>query len=148
MTTEEAERQLREWAAAVARRDDLFRAARRAGISKNRIHILTGVSRTTIDRIPGIEDGMTTTTSARNHASLVLRQANYPPVAADSYARILANAGVLTEYAYQGEAIDVLAEAGLTVLQSERVVRELASRTTFFSTPGADGHENTASADL
>lgn len=70
MTTEEAERQLRDWAATVARRDDLFRAARRAGISKNRIHTLTGVSRTTIDRIPGIEDTMTTTTTLARSGKL------------------------------------------------------------------------------
>ena len=56
MTPDEAEYQLREWAAAVAHRDDLFRAARRAGVPKLRIHVLTGVARTTIGRIPGIDD--------------------------------------------------------------------------------------------
>lgn len=32
-------------------RDDMVRRARAAGISKNRIHVLTGIARTTIDRI-------------------------------------------------------------------------------------------------
>lgn len=51
MDREQAERELLAYAAAVARRDELVRAARRAGISKNRIHALTGIARTTIDRI-------------------------------------------------------------------------------------------------
>lgn len=44
-----AEAELTEWAS--ARRDDQVRAAHRAGISKNRIHTITGIARTTIDRI-------------------------------------------------------------------------------------------------
>lgn len=32
-------------------RDDMVRRARSAGVSKNRIHVLTGIARTTIDRI-------------------------------------------------------------------------------------------------
>lgn len=35
----------------LARRDDLIKAAIAAGISKNRIHTLTGISRSTIDRL-------------------------------------------------------------------------------------------------
>ncbi|SEN87435.1 hypothetical protein, partial [Nonomuraea pusilla] len=46
-----AEKALTEWAANNARRDELVRAARTAGVSKNRIHVLTGIARTTIDRI-------------------------------------------------------------------------------------------------
>ncbi|MDH2428408.1 hypothetical protein [Sphaerisporangium sp. TRM90804] len=51
MSAEDAERVLSEWAANVARRDDLVRAANAAGVSKHRIHTLTGIARTTIDRI-------------------------------------------------------------------------------------------------
>jgi hypothetical protein len=49
MTTDEAEAALQAWA--TVQRDDLVRAAHGAGVSKNRIHVLTGVARTTIDRI-------------------------------------------------------------------------------------------------
>ena len=45
------EAELAEWAANNARRDELVRAAYRAGVSKHRIHIITGLARTTIDRI-------------------------------------------------------------------------------------------------
>lgn len=51
MNRDEAEKQLTEWAANNAHRDDLVRAALAAGVSKNRIHTLTGIARTTIDRI-------------------------------------------------------------------------------------------------
>lgn len=51
MAREEAEKALTDWAANNARRDDLVRAARAAGVTKNRIHVLTGIARTTIDRI-------------------------------------------------------------------------------------------------
>ncbi|MGI5423044.1 hypothetical protein [Actinomadura luteofluorescens] len=50
-TREQAEQDLRDWATNNARRDDLVRAARLAGLSKLRIHELTGIARTTIDRI-------------------------------------------------------------------------------------------------
>lgn len=45
------EAELAEWAANNARRDELVRAAYHAGVSKHRIHVLTGIARTTIDRI-------------------------------------------------------------------------------------------------
>lgn len=48
---EAAEKQLRDWARNNAERDQLVKAARAAGVSKNRIHTLTGISRSTIDRI-------------------------------------------------------------------------------------------------
>lgn len=60
-TIEQAEQGLRDWAANNARRDALISTARQAGVSKNRIHILTGIARTTIDRI--LEAPMTATTS-------------------------------------------------------------------------------------
>jgi hypothetical protein len=46
---EAAEAALRAWA--TVQRDELVQAAHRAGVSKNRIHTLTGIARTTIDRI-------------------------------------------------------------------------------------------------
>jgi len=50
-TKGEAESDLREWAANRDRRDEIVRAASAAGVSKNRIHVLTGIARTTVDRI-------------------------------------------------------------------------------------------------
>ncbi len=49
MTREEAEAALQAWA--TVQRDELVQAAHRAGVSKNRIYTLTGIARTTIDRI-------------------------------------------------------------------------------------------------
>lgn len=49
MTQEEAEAALQAWA--TIQRDELVQAAYQAGVSKNRIHVLTGIARTTIDRI-------------------------------------------------------------------------------------------------
>lgn len=46
-----ARRELADWAANDGRRDDLVRAALSAGIAKTEIHELTGLARTTIDRI-------------------------------------------------------------------------------------------------
>jgi hypothetical protein len=49
VTHEEAEAALQAWA--TVQRDELVQAAHQAGVSKNRIHVLTGIARTTIDRI-------------------------------------------------------------------------------------------------
>lgn len=46
-----AEQALTEWAQIHRDRDNRIRAARAAGLSKNRIHLLTGVSRVTIDKL-------------------------------------------------------------------------------------------------
>lgn len=46
-----AERELVQYRRTVDGRDDMVRRARSAGISKHRIHVLTGIARTTIDRI-------------------------------------------------------------------------------------------------
>lgn len=54
MTSDEqaaAERELADFRATLEGRDDMVRRALAAGISKNRIHTLTGIARTTIDRI-------------------------------------------------------------------------------------------------
>jgi hypothetical protein len=51
LTRDQAERELVAWATANACRDDIIRAAYYAGIAKNRIHSITGIARTTIDRI-------------------------------------------------------------------------------------------------
>ena len=48
---EVAERELTQYRRTVEGRDDMVRRARAAGVSKNRIHVLTGIARTTIDRI-------------------------------------------------------------------------------------------------
>ena len=52
---EAAEAALTQWAQqrdeADAARDSLIRAALAAGITKHRIHVITGIARTTIDRI-------------------------------------------------------------------------------------------------
>lgn len=49
MTPEEAEAALQAWA--TVERDEIIQAAYRDGVSKNRIHVITGLARTTIDRI-------------------------------------------------------------------------------------------------
>lgn len=49
MNRQEAEQALRAWA--TIERDELVRAAHDAGVSKNRIFTITGIARTTIDRI-------------------------------------------------------------------------------------------------
>jgi hypothetical protein len=46
-----AERDLREWARVTGDRDNRIRAALAEGITKHRIHTITGISRATIDRI-------------------------------------------------------------------------------------------------
>jgi hypothetical protein len=47
----EAEQMAKDWAANFARRDPMVRTVKAAGLSKTRIHELTGIARTTIDRI-------------------------------------------------------------------------------------------------
>lgn len=51
LTRDQAERELVAWATANACRDEIIRAAYRAGVAKTRIHAITGIARTTIDRI-------------------------------------------------------------------------------------------------
>jgi len=60
MTPEEAEAALQAWA--TVQRDELVQAAHQAGVSKNRIFTITGIARTTIDRI--LENPMGTTQQA------------------------------------------------------------------------------------
>lgn len=47
----EEERALIMWAIAQRQRDEIVRRAHFFGVSKRRIHLLTGIARTTIDRI-------------------------------------------------------------------------------------------------
>ena len=54
--TAAAERELTEYRRWSDGRDDLVRRANAVGVSKNRIHVLTGIARTTIDRILKGED--------------------------------------------------------------------------------------------
>ncbi len=51
MTPEEAERMLIEWATITRDRDNRVRIAVAAGVSKYRVNQLTGIGRSTIDRI-------------------------------------------------------------------------------------------------
>jgi len=51
MTREEAEQVLSEWVMVTRDRDNRVRAAVAAGITKHRVHQLTGIGRSTIDRI-------------------------------------------------------------------------------------------------
>lgn len=46
-----AERELVQYRHTVESRGSMVRRARVAGVSKNRIHVLSGIARTTIDRI-------------------------------------------------------------------------------------------------
>jgi len=59
MTPEEAEQALAGYATTLDGRDDLVLAAISAGLSKHRIYILSGIARTTIDKIIGKEPPMT-----------------------------------------------------------------------------------------
>ncbi len=51
MNAEDAEQLLSEWAAVTRDRDTRVRAAVGVGLSKHRVHLLTGIGRSTIDRI-------------------------------------------------------------------------------------------------
>jgi hypothetical protein len=51
MSPEEAEQILSEWVIVTRDRDTRVRAAVAAGLSKHRVHRLTGIGRSTIDRI-------------------------------------------------------------------------------------------------
>jgi hypothetical protein len=55
LTVRQAREMLTEWAAqqdaVVSRRDEVVKAAIAAGLSKTEVHRLTGIARTTIDRI-------------------------------------------------------------------------------------------------
>jgi hypothetical protein len=64
MTREEAELMLIEFAAVTSSRDDRVREAVAAGVSKNRVHVLTGIGRMTIDRILADADGPATAQSS------------------------------------------------------------------------------------
>jgi len=52
---EELEAKLIQWAQTVATRDELIRSAVAAGITKHRVHVLTGIARTTVDKIVGLD---------------------------------------------------------------------------------------------
>ncbi len=51
MTEAEARRALQRWRENQDRRDALIKAANAVGVTKHQIHVLTGLARTTIDRI-------------------------------------------------------------------------------------------------
>lgn len=68
MTREQAETELIEWARITRDRDRRVLNAYAAGISKNHIHTLTGISRSTIDRILDKEPTMDTVAVLRAKA--------------------------------------------------------------------------------
>ena len=74
LTPSEAERLLAEWAASFGGRDALVLAAYRAGISKHRIHMLTGIARTTLDRILSEESIVTIGGELKSRHQELLRQ--------------------------------------------------------------------------
>jgi hypothetical protein len=51
VTLREAEQLLTEYAAVVASRDDRVRTAHVSGVSRHRIHVLSGLGRNTVERI-------------------------------------------------------------------------------------------------
>lgn len=51
MTEEEVREALKHWRENDDQRDGIVRAANQAGVSKHAIHVITGLARTTIDRI-------------------------------------------------------------------------------------------------
>lgn len=51
MTEAEAREALERWRENYAQRDALIRAAHAVGVNKHRIHVITGLARTTIDDI-------------------------------------------------------------------------------------------------
>jgi hypothetical protein len=71
---EEAEQALQAWAS--VERDELVRAAHEAGVPKHRIHTITGIARSTIDRI--LETPMNLTQAARLAEYLVGFTADWP----------------------------------------------------------------------
>lgn len=74
MTRGEAERLLTEWAASFGGRDAIVLAAYRAGVSKHRIHMLTGIARTTLDRILSEESIMAIGPEVKSRQQEILRQ--------------------------------------------------------------------------
>lgn len=52
-SAEEAERALSDWA--TVKRNEIVRAANAAGVTINRIHVITGIARSTIYRILGLQ---------------------------------------------------------------------------------------------
>jgi hypothetical protein len=74
MNQAEAEQALLAWAS--VERDELVRAAHEAGVSKNRIHTITGIARTTIDRI--LENSMPQDQLKRLATYLATFTSNWP----------------------------------------------------------------------
>lgn len=74
MTPGEAEQLLVEWAASFGGRDALVLGAYRAGVSKHRIHALTGIARTTLDRILSEESIVSIGTEVKSRQQEILRQ--------------------------------------------------------------------------
>ncbi len=74
LTRDQAERELTAWATANACRDDVIRVAYEAGVTKTRIAAITGIARTTIDRIleaPGVRRGFVRVASREDIAEFL-----------------------------------------------------------------------------
>jgi hypothetical protein len=74
LTPDEAERLLTGWAASFGDRDLFVLTAHRAGVSKHRIHLLTGIARTTLDRILSKESIMAIGTEVQSPQQETVRQ--------------------------------------------------------------------------
>ena len=74
LTPDQAERMLAEWAASFGGRDAVVLAAHHAGVPKHRIHVLTGIARTTLDRILSEENAVTSSTEVKSREQESLRQ--------------------------------------------------------------------------
>src|SRR5712691_2769106 len=74
LTPDDAERMLAEWAASFGGRDAVVLAAHHAGVPKHRIHVLTGIARTTLDRILSEENPMAASIEVKSREQELLRQ--------------------------------------------------------------------------
>jgi hypothetical protein len=110
MTREEAEAALQAWA--TFQRDELVQAAHEAGVSKNRIHVLTGIARTTIDRILEAPVGTTQETLTDYLARFTTQWSKPQPWEWQSGAR-----GVASQYSAADVAAWLLKDAEFRALK-------------------------------
>jgi hypothetical protein len=92
-TREQAEQDLRDWAINNASRDLRVIAALRAGVPKKEIHLITGIARTTINRIEetAVSDAIRTATDRIGTlGQFASRTGDSARTARDSIARIIA----------------------------------------------------------
>jgi hypothetical protein len=107
---QEAEQALKAWAS--IERDELVRAAHEAGVSKNRIHTITGIARTTIDRI--LEPSMLQTQTDRLATYLTGFTADWPRQGFPPYFR---SPSMVSAYSAQQIAEVLFADAEFRALK-------------------------------